>query len=208
MRHRLLLVALAVSLVGGARAQTGDLPLGLGIAQPVALSAETPLYFYASADAKTPLDSLTVSEGPHHVEIASAPPWLDPQIAMLDGETVTLRVIGKTRHAVEVIVHDREVRWPPRTMWLRREAVTVIPWADYWLDIHSIETPETSPIHAAPGREAVGVTESGRPLHVLETRHAWARVAYADATEAEAGPLGWIRWHDGTRLLVRYNVRS
>ncbi|MEM6327801.1 MAG: hypothetical protein AAF791_11845 [Bacteroidota bacterium] len=207
MRY-LFLAALMVALGHATRAQTDDLPLGLGIAQPTILNAEAPLYFYGSADAQTPLDSLTVSEGPHHVEIASAPPWLDPEVAMLDGETVTLRAIGKTRHAVEVIVHDREVRWPPRTMWLRRDAVTVTPWAAYWLDIHSIETPEAAPLHAAPGREAVGVTEPGRPLQVLETRHAWARVAYADATEAETGPLGWVRWHDGTRLLVRYSVRG
>jgi hypothetical protein len=95
-------------------------------------------------------------------------------------------------------------------MWLRRDHVRFTPWAAYWLEIHSIETPEAAPLHAGPGAHtpAIGTTQAGRPLQVLETRHGWARVAWADAAEAEAGPLGWVRWHDGERLLVRYSILS
>lgn len=207
MRPLVLVVALLLAAPLAA-AQGDGLPLGLGIAQPTALRADAPLYFYGSPDAQTPLDSLTLSEGPHHVEIGTAPPWLDPEVATLDGDYLAFRVVALRRERVEVLVHDRDVRWPAKTMWLDRGAVSFVPWAAYWLDVYSIETHEAAPLHATPGGEAIGAAAAGRPLHVLETRHAWARVAYADATEAEAGPLGWVRWHDGQRLLVRYSVRS
>ncbi|MEL6614407.1 MAG: hypothetical protein AAFQ43_01640 [Bacteroidota bacterium] len=208
---RALAVALlACTLASGARGQDEALPLGLGMAVPTDLAAGVPLFFYPSPEHDMPLDSLTVSEGPHHVEIATAPPWLDPEVAKLDYDTISFRVVSLRDYWVEVIVHDRDIRWPSKTMWLIRDAVEVQPWAVYLLDVYSIETPEAALIYA--GAEAsggtVGQTEAGRPLQVLETRHAWARVAYADATEAEAGPLGWVRWHDGERLLVRISLLS
>ena len=208
---RLLVLAL-VGLATPISAQ--DLPLGLGVATPTLLSADRPLFFFASPDGHastaTPLDSLTLSEGPHHVELATAPPWLDPETVMLDGDLISFRVVALQRHWVEVMVHTREVRWPSKTMWLDRDAVRFAPWAAYLLEIHSIETPETAPLVASPSGSGapIGQTEAGRPMQVLEVRHGWARVALADATEAEAGPLGWIRWHDGERLLVRMSILS
>ncbi|GAB5535501.1 MAG: hypothetical protein Rubg2KO_17500 [Rubricoccaceae bacterium] len=202
------LLALAIAIPALATAQ--DLPLGLGVASPMALSADHPLYLYSSPDAPTPLDSLTVREGPHHVELATAPPWLDLEAVKLDYDLLSFRVVSLQRHRTEVIVHNRDIRWPPKTMWLDRDAVGFTPWAAYWLEIHSIETPEAAPIVASPtdAGEPVAWTEAGRPLHVLEVQHGWARVALADATEAETGPLGWIRWHDGQRLLIRYSILS
>lgn len=208
---RLLLIAL-LGLASPVAAQ--DLPLGLGIASPMHLSADRPLFFYGSPDGRantaTPLDSLTVREGPHHIELATAPPWLDPETVKLDYDLLSFRVVALQRHWVEVVVHARDVRWPPRTMWLDRDAVHFAPWAAFWLEIHSIETPETAPILASPSAsgEPIAWTEAGRPLQVLEVRHAWVRVALADATEAEAGPLGWVRWHDDERLLVTYSILS
>lgn len=208
---RLLLLALLALAHPGAAQDADGLPLGLGIAQPTALSAERPLYFFASATANAPLDSLTLSEGPHHVEIATAPPWLDPEVAMLDGDYLAFRVVALRRDRVEVLVHDADVRWPPTTMWLDRSAVAFTSWAAYLLDVFSIETAEPAPIHATPGGEVTGTTEAGRPLYVREVRGAWAYVEDADG--GEAPPLGWVRWRGpatdaGERLLVRYSVRS
>lgn len=210
MTRALLRVALAALLSGIASAQDGGAveALPLGVAQPTALSAKRPLYLYGSADARTPLDSLTVREGPHHVEIASAPPWLSPEVVRMDDVLVSFHVVGITRQRVEVVVHDADIRWPPSTMWLDREAIQFIPWATYWLQIHSVETPEATPIYASSSdaSDPLGRTPTGRPLLVLEVRHDWMRIALADATEAEAGPLGWIRWHDGAHLRVRYAI--
>ena len=208
------LYALAVFLatVPLASAQPPDLPLGLGIATPVELGAASPLYFYGSPDGHphtaSPLDSLTIREGAHHYEIDRAPPWLDPEVARMDGDLLSLRVVSLRRHWAEVVVHNRDVRWPPRTMWVDRDRIAFRPWAAYWLEIHSVETQHAAPIHAGPGSDmpAVGRTEAGRPLQVLQTHHGWARVGLAEAREAESGLLGWIRWHDGERLLVRYSV--
>ncbi|MEO0557972.1 MAG: hypothetical protein AAF170_07295 [Bacteroidota bacterium] len=208
MRVIVSLFALAIS----ASASSQDLPLGFGIASPTHLSADRPLYLYSSADGHpstaTPLDSLTVSEGPHHAELATAPPWLDPEAVRLDYDLLTFRVIALRRYWVEVVVHTRDVRWPPRTMWLDREAVRFVPWAAYLLEIHSIETSEAAPVFASPADPTppIGWTTAERRLHVLEVRHTWARVALADATEAEAGPLGWVRWHDGEHLLVQPSI--
>ena len=207
---RVLSLALATfALASGAAAQA-EIPLGLGIARPADLSADRPLLFYGSPETGMPLDSLTVREGVHHFEIAYGPPWLDPEVAEMDGDLVSFRVVSLRRHWAEVMVHNREMRWPPKTMWLPRERLQFHPWAAYLLEVYSIETPEAAPIYRGPGAsgEPVGKTEAGRPLHVREVRHGWAQVELADAPEAEAGVLGWIRWHDGERLLVRYSVLS
>ena len=204
---RLLLLAL-VGLAMSAHAQ--DLPLGLGVASPTHLSAETPLFVYGMPDGRAPLDSLTVREGPHHAELATAPPWLDPTAVRIDHDTVTFRVVALQRDWVEVVVHTRDVRWPPQTMWLDRRAVAFRPWEVVLLDVSSVDTAAPTALHSGPADDTavVGSTDTGRPLHVLEVRREWMRVADAEANELNPGPSGWLRWHDGTRLQIRTSVLS
>jgi len=209
--HRLLLAL--IGLASSATAQE-SLPLGLGIASPVHLSADTPLFFYSSPTAHpsttSPLDSLTVREGPHHFELATAPPWLDPETVKFDYDLLAFRVVALRRYWVEVVVHTRDVRWPPQTMWLDREAVGFQPWAAYLLDVFSVETAEHVPLRSGPGDDTAVVesTETGRPVRVIEVRSEWMRVEDAEANEMNPGPSGWLRWHDGEHLLVRYSILS
>lgn len=202
-------LALCVLLASAAAAQEAALPLGVGVAHPNALGAGAPLLFFGAPEAEAPLDSLTVREGPHHWEIATAPPWLDPETVLMEADLLAFRVVALRRGWAEVAVHARDIRWPPRTMWLRRDGLSFRPWAEVLLDVHGVHVSAPVPIHLTPeaSGEAAAMAEAGRPMLVLEVRGAWARVAYADATEAEAGPLGWIRWRGpgdagGERLLV------
>ena len=72
MMRPLLIALLGLAMPVAAQ----HLPLGLGIASPMHLSADRPLFFYGSPDGRartaTPLDRLTVREGPHHIELATA----------------------------------------------------------------------------------------------------------------------------------------
>ena len=102
----------------------------------------------------------------------------------MDYDMLSFRVVSLRRGWAEVIVHNREIRWPPKTMWLRRERVEFRPWAAYLLEIHSIETPEAAPVYAGP--DASGETTSrlrrGAHFRCWKSVDRWARVAYADAT--------------------------
>ncbi len=208
---RLLLIAL-VGLAMPISAQ--DLPLGLGVASPTALSADRPLFFYSSAaghpSTATPLDSLTIREGLHYVELATAPPWLDPEAVQLNVDLLTFRVVALQRHWVEVMVHTRDVRWPPKTMWLDREAVAFRPWEVFLLDVSSVETTESVSLRSGPSYDTAvgGSTEAGQPVRVIEVRSEWIRVEDAEANETNPGPSGWLRWHDGGALLVAYSILS
>lgn len=203
---------LAFLLTAAAVAAQDARPLGLGIATPLELSAERPLYLYGASDGHpataTPLDSLTFRKGAHHFEVAAAPPWLDPETVKLDYDTITFRAVSLTNSWVEVVVHDQNLRWPPRTLWLARDAVAFRSWAEVLLDVHSVETARAAPLHAGPGTETprLGATASGRPLHVLRVLQSWVQVVDADA--GEGAPRGWIRWHDGEHLLVTINLLS
>jgi hypothetical protein len=209
---RLFLIAL-VGLASSATAQE-SLPLGLGIASPTALSADHPLFFYGTPgghpSTTPPFDSLTVREGPHHAELATAPPWLDAEAVKLDYDLLIFRVVALRRHWVNVVVHTREVRWPPQTMWLDREAVAFRPWEVFLLDVFSVETLEAASLRSAPSDDAAVVdsTEAGRPVRVLEVQSEWMRVEDAEANERNPGPSGWLRWHDGTRRRIRYSMLS
>ena len=203
-----LFVVLVVVLAAPVRAQPERLPLGLGVAVPHDLGADAPLRFYLAPGLGDALDSLTISEGPHHVEIATAPPWLDPEAVHIDGVDLAFRVVA-LRHAwAEVVVHARDTRWPPPTMWLRRDRLRLRPWSDVLLGAHHVRVDREAPIHSAAhgSSQRVGTAVPGQALRVREVRDGWIYVE--DEGGGEAPPLGWIRWHDGERLHVRIHRRG
>jgi hypothetical protein len=179
MLRCLRLACLGLALLGPRfAAAQGDLPLGLGVASPTHLGARSPLFFYGSPTHPSPLDSLTVREGPHHVEIASAPPWLDAAAVSLVADGATFRVVALHRDRVQVVVHVRDVRWPPQTMWIDRAAVAFRPWEVFLLDVGSVSAAERSQLRSGPSdaTAVVGSVAAGQPLHVVEVQREWLRV--------------------------------
>ncbi len=191
--------------------------LGIGMAMPQ-LQDEQPLYFYGSPDPAThpsmltPMDSLTFRTGAHHFELGYGPPWLDIEVMKLDYDFLYLRAVTVWQHWVEVIVNASEPlpRAYPRTMWVSREAVQFKLWPEFFLDVYSVEPIDATvnPLRSGPGEETANMgSREGQDYHVLAVQDSWMLVESTDSRESGM-PRGWIRWSDGERLLVRFNLLS
>lgn len=206
----------AVAAPSSARAQPEG-AAGVGIVQPT-LDPERPLYFYPAPEpggvpgGVQPTDSVTFAESPHFVGIATAPPWFAPEGMKLDYDLLWLRAETLTRNFIEVVVNAGEPRprFTPRTAWVDRHAVHFRPWAEFLLDVYSVETlePADNPLRSAPAMDA---PERGPtidlPLRPLAIQGEWMRVEGADAREVGL-PTGWIRWWRDGRLLVSFSLLS
>jgi hypothetical protein len=189
-----------------------DLPVGIGVAQ--VRFTEAPLYFYGDAashpSATLPFDSLTFQSGPHHVEIAYAPPWLTPEVLKLDYDLLYFRVVSLRRAWVEVVVHTSDVRWPPQTMWIDREAVAFLSWPEFLLGVFSVESldPISTPLRLAPDDSAAPAAfHAQADFRVIAVQSDWMLVEGTDANESHT-PRGWLRWRRDERLLIAYNLLS
>ena len=207
---KLTLLALSLLVLGGPVPAPSDPSTGVGVVQ-VAFTA--PLYFYGDPPGHpslaTPLDSLTFRSGPHHVEVAYAPPWFAPDDFKLDYDLLYLRAVSLRRDWIEVVVHTTDVRWPPQTRWIAREAVTFRSWPEFLLEVFSVESlaPTNHPLRIAPQDEADPVVSDQDDYRVLGVEGEWLLVEGADAREVGT-PRGWLRWRADDRLLIRYNLLS
>ncbi len=217
MRFVLCAFVAFLSIFDLVHAQTENMDLGIGMAIPQMLG-EQPLYFYGSPNpgahpsAMAPADSLTFRTGANSIELGYGPPWLDGEAIRLDYDMVYFRAITVSDYWVEVIVNSMDPlpRTFPRTMWVNRDAVELRLWPQFFLDIHSVEPIDfaANPLRSGPGEETADMgTNEGDIYHVIAVQGSWMLVASADFRESGT-PRGWIRWNDGERLLVRFNLLS
>ncbi len=197
--------------------QAESMGLGVGVAQ-VRPDAERPLYFYGSRDAAqypptaAPQDSVTFSTGPHHIDIATAPPWFAPENMKLDYDLLYLRAVRLSRYGVEVVVNSSDPlpRSFPRTKWVLRDNVEFRTWTEFLLEVFSVETidPASNPVRSRPGEDfpAVGPSD-GKQWLVRSVEGSWIEVEDVNGTEAET-LRGWIRWRHGDELLITYSLLS
>jgi hypothetical protein len=202
----LLLMGLAVPMAGATPA-----PPGVGVVRP-AVQAGTRLYFYSQPDfdqmpdSVAPVDSLVFVQGPYHVDVGYAPPWLVPEVLKLDYDLLLLRAETLTRHWIEVVVNDTgRARWAPRTLWVDRKAVTFTDWPTFLLQVVAVEglPGETPPIRLQPRDDAGILADTAIPLRPLAVRGEWLLVSTLGLAD-RIPPTGWLRWCHGDRLLVRY----
>ncbi len=211
------LAAICFAQTSSVLAQTGPDDMGIGMAMPL-LVDERPVYFYGAVDPNShpsqhaPADSVVFESGVHHIEINYAPAWLDTDIVSLNNDQLFFRVVSESQNWVEVIVNgsDPLPRTFSRTMWMNREAVQLVPWPEFFLDVHSVEpiNATTNPLRSGPGDETADLGSSeGQIYRVVSVRSNWMLVESTDFRESGT-PRGWIRWNDGVRLLVRFNLLS
>ena len=216
-----LFLTLALASVPPASGQEG-VPLGLGVAAPY-LTPEQPLYFYTlSSPVHHPgnalrADSVTFRQGKHHVEIASAPPWLVPEELVLDYDAFLLRIVTVSQNWLEVVVNMSEElpRSTPRTMWVLRNAVEFYPWAEFLPNVAFVEPldPQANPVRVGPDEET-DRTAHAPALRPIALQGDWLLV-FTDSDADRVPPLGWIRWRapdpsvtGGYRLLIAYSLRA
>jgi hypothetical protein len=185
-----------------------DPALGLGMAAPI-MELGT-FHFYAGPDMDqvpgmfAATDSLVFAKGEHFVDITSAPPWFVPAHLKLDYGLLLLKVITLSRNWMEVEVNSID----GTTRWVDRNELTFVTWPEFISTVNTVEIidTETNPVRLKPLDHAAILAEGANALLVpLAVRGDWLMVS-TDGLADRIVPTGWIRWRDGERLLVRYNL--
>jgi len=182
--------------------------LGLGMAAPVMEAGV--FHFYPGPDMdRIPdpaqaLDSLVFEKGEHYIGISSAPPWFVPAHMKLDYGLLLLKVITLSRNWVEVEVNTID----GTTRWVDRQELGIVLWPEFISTVGTVEIldPETNPIRIKPLDHASIMADGADALlKPLAVQGDWLMVERSALADRIA-PTGWIRWRDGERLLVRYNL--
>lgn len=211
-RYRDLPIAGKAEVTAPAVDPEPKLSAGIGMAKTI-LSFPTPVYFYNTpgpdqiADMLSPIDSVTLKTEARQTEIATAPPWLVPEILKLDYQLFYFTVKSRTRYMLEVVVNTQT----GRTAWIDRERVDFMGWPSFLLTVHSVEAknPADNPVRVKPLTHAGLMTKATdqhflRPVKVQED---WLQVEVLDP-DFQAIGTGWIRWQAEGELLVNYNLLS
>ncbi|QQR88000.1 MAG: hypothetical protein IPJ76_07240 [Flavobacteriales bacterium] len=190
------------------RTSTASGAMGIGMFSPSMAAGTWPMYtapdLFNALHRPAIVDSLVFAQGPHHMDIAYAPPWFVPAHMKLDYDLLVLRVITLSPNWVEVEVHAAE----GRTVWVERTQGEVQLWPEFMLRVAAVETlgPAANPIRVKPLDHA-GVLADGANtlLAPLAVQGDWLLVrthALADRIQ----PTGWIRWRKDGVLLVEYSL--
>lgn len=206
----LVLLVLTVLLAGAMDRSMPTEPLGVGMVMPPLDPAQS-LFFYGVPDldmlpdALSPQDSVTFHEGPHSVDIATAPPWFVPATMKLDYGLLHLRAKTLTRYWIEVVVNERT----GATRWVDRRAVRFEPWPVFLLNVVTVEVagPQANPIRSGPSQAAPVRAHTSALLRPLAVQGDWLRVGPSPLADEQV-PTGWIRWREGGRLLITYSLLS
>ncbi|MEM7186951.1 MAG: hypothetical protein AAF466_09855 [Bacteroidota bacterium] len=185
--------------------------MGMGYFTP-SFYEERTLYFYGNLNLEKslmehlPVDSITFKRNKYNqFEIATAPPWLVPDILKMDYDLLYFRIKSVFQEFVEVIVNTTN----DRTAFVSRSAGKIRYWADFLLGVNSVEFLPNSgeQVRARPFEAAstVGTTyEFMRPLRI---QNDWMQVLLVDG-EFQTKAKGWIRWKRDGQLLILYNLLS
>lgn len=185
-----------------------DPALGLGMAAPIMELGVFHFYNTPAMDQLPgtfqPTDSLVFEKGEHFTNIISAPPWFVPAHLKLDYDLLLLKVITLSRNWMEVEVNSID----GTTRWVDRNELTFVTWPEFISTVNTVEIidTETNPVRLKPLDHAAILAEGANALLVpLAVRGDWLMVS-TDGLADRIVPTGWIRWRDGERLLVRYNL--
>ncbi len=182
--------------------------MGIGMVSPALFPRV--LYFHYPPDLTTELDipavmdSIVFVQGPYHVEIASAPPWLVPAHLELDYDLLLFKAVTASQHWVEVEVNALD----GRTAWMHRQDMQLQFWPEFILNVVAVETldPSVNPIRSKPlDRAAVLAEGANALLKPIAIQGDWLMVGASELIEQEV-PTGWIKWREGGKLLVAYSL--
>lgn len=174
---------------------------------------ETPvLYFYGDPNLEKPIaehaahDSITFRQNQYNqYEIATAPPWLVPEIMKLDYDILYFKINSVTQEWVEIVVNAQN----GQTAYVSKYAGNVVYWPDFLLGVHSVEFfPDADEKVRARPFSASGIIQTPYEfLKPIKIKDDWAEVLLLDGDFQKVGK-GWIQWKRGDKMLVQYNLLS
>jgi hypothetical protein len=169
-------------------------------------------YFYGDPNFEktisdhTPIDSMNfIQNANNQFEIATAPPWLVPEVMKLDYDLLYFKIISLSHEFVEIVVNKHT----HQTAFVDRSDGKIILWPEFLLSVHSVEFIDKNKekIHVRPFEASAINSSSYQFLQPIRIRAEWMEVALIDDTYTKVGK-GWIRWQRDNKLTVMYNLLS
>ncbi|MCB0464403.1 MAG: hypothetical protein KDC78_01835 [Aequorivita sp.] len=170
------------------------------------------LYFYGNLNLEkslmdhTPYDSITFKRNKYNqFEIATAPPWLVPEILKMDYDMLYFKIISVTEYFIEVTVNKTN----GQTTYIDRRAGQVIYWPEFLLSMNSIEFPQGSKekIRVRSFEASGEINIPHEFMRAIQIKDEWMQVLLLDGDFKTVGK-GWIQWERNGKLIVRYNLLS
>ncbi|MDC7995470.1 hypothetical protein [Altibacter sp. HG106] len=208
-KQYLSLLAVFLMVVAG-YSQNKTLPIGFF--SPHFSEGHT-LYLYSEGSLavklpgqEKPIDSITLKKLGYNRVIDYAPKWFEPVYDKLDYGIFYIGVKKLGTDYVEIIANEATAK----TVYMARHNGDFISWAEFLLTMHSVEfDKESQKVYDDPKIKSAGRIYDRntffRPLFVAGD---WMEVAILENDFNPTGKTGWIRWRDGNRLLIRYNLLS
>ncbi|NND72867.1 MAG: hypothetical protein HKN43_14915 [Rhodothermales bacterium] len=190
---------------------------GLGVATP-STSAGSILYLYSRPETfqnlpsdNVPADSLVFLQGQYQVELAAksaGSQWV-PLGRKLDYGIFFLRVSSTSRNWLEIVVDEST----GRSLWADAYELEYRDWATFLTTINSVERldMDSNPLRTGPTLESPEISFDGNRecLEVLSVTDEWMEVRSSEiCSDVALVSHAWIRWRDGSNLLITYNLLS
>jgi hypothetical protein len=185
--------------------------MGMGYFSPNYYEHPT-LYFYGNLNLEksfmdhSPYDSITFKRNKYNqYEIATAPPWLVPEILKLDYDRLYFKIESLTQEFAEVVVNQQT----GKTSFVSRNAGNVIYWPDFLMSMHSVEFyPESrEKVRARAFAGSSEIRTAYEFMRPLKVKGDWMEVLLMDDDFKKVG-LGWIQWKRNNELLIKFNLLS
>lgn len=187
----------------------GKHPAHLGMFAPDMYQNEV-LYFYANINHEKPLDEHLPSDSitftrteQNDVEIATAPPWLNPQHLKLDYGIIYFTIETLYKDFVEVVVNTAT----GQTALLSSDAGKIVYLPDFLLHTYSIKplNPNAQSLKVKPLDYAGLVSGTYSLLQPIAIKQDWLRVALMDKNMKKTAEA-WLKWRENGQLLIEYSL--
>lgn len=192
--------------------------LGLGLVS-INFDDKTTLYFYLTPNDKEPkrtiqffsdqtINSWNIRDLDKHKE------WLKPEVFWLDYSYFVFRCLTIKDNWLKVIVNNET----EETLWLKKSDLTSFQdWESYLKEMFGVarRLDQQQKIRSLPIEDSEEISYQGPDcFQVKSMKEDWIEIFTADYCDESYTDsktkikLGWIKWRQGSKLLVNYFITS
>ena len=185
-----------------------ETPMGLGFFQPN-FYKNPKLDFYGGVNLEKsihehqPLDSIVFVQNEVGFSTSYAPAWLLPLHMKLDYGTMFFKVLGFGSDFLKIQTN----RQTNQFHYVDRSKGRFISWSEMLMSVHSIEPLDkaSQTIHLKPQSNSSKIEVDYRFLQPLLVEEKWLYAKLLNENLKETGK-GWIKWNNGSNLLIKYSL--